>query len=439
VPRIAIIGGGISGLAAALRVAELRHEVVLLESEGRLGGLGSWFTWRGVDLERFYHCILPGDHALLAFIRELGLERELVWRPVRMGFMYRRRVYPLNGPVDLLRFTPLSMVDRVRMGLLGIRARRHGMDPALDGVTVGDWLRRHVGERAFGVMWQPLLEAKIGDGYRDIPALWLSSRMNREKNTGREVKGCLVRGYRSLIDAFEQRLSERGVEIRFQARVVGIASGGDGMTLQFEDGSQETFDAVVSTLPLPHFQRATAGLGLDGRVADLALDYQGVVTGVFLLEQAPSPYYWMPIVESGATAQGVIEMSNLVPLDRASGRYVVYLVNYTHRDSPLYQASDEAMLARYTADLAALFPHAARSIVDRYVFRAPFVEPIWTLNYARRRPPTSVLPGRLYMSSTAHIYPRVNSWNSCCEVVEDMMTGFAAEVPARRRGEVQVA
>ena len=33
-------------------------------------------------------------------------------------------------------------------------------------------------------------------------------------------------------------------------------------------------------------------------------------------------------------------------------------------------------------------------------------------------PPTSVIPGRLYLACTAQVYPRVNSWNSCCEVVE---------------------
>ena len=60
------------------------------------------------------------------------------------------------------------------------------------------------------MVWRPLLEAKIGDSYPGIPALWLSSRMNREKSTKLEVKGCLVHGYRSLIEAFERRLLETG-------------------------------------------------------------------------------------------------------------------------------------------------------------------------------------------------------------------------------------
>ena len=57
------------------------------------------------------------------------------------------------------------------------------------------------GERAFNILWKPLLSAKIGDHYPALPALWLSSRMNREKSTKAEEKGCLTGGYQSLIQA----------------------------------------------------------------------------------------------------------------------------------------------------------------------------------------------------------------------------------------------
>ena len=61
----AVIGGGISGLASALRVAALGQPVTLIESETFLGGLGTTFPYRGGHLERFYHCILPEDTALV--------------------------------------------------------------------------------------------------------------------------------------------------------------------------------------------------------------------------------------------------------------------------------------------------------------------------------------------------------------------------------------
>ena len=430
----AVIGGGISGLASAFHLAEKGHQVTLFEGEDILGGLGTTFPYRGGHLERFYHCILPEDRALLALIKAVGLEGDLLWRGTDMGFMYRGRVRSLNTAMDLLTFSPLPFVDRIRMGLLGIEARRNGLDPRLDHLAVDEWIRRHVGERAFKIVWEPLLMAKIGDGYTGIPALWLSSRMAREKNTKREMKGCLTRGYRSLIDAFEKALVDRGASVRMRTRVSAIERDGERMALALEDGTRASFDTVVSSSPLTQFQQMTRGLGLPPAVADLKLDYQGVVCGVFLLEQPLSRYYWMPLVDSGATAQGIIEMSNLVPLDRSDGRYVTYLINYTHRSSPLYAKSDAEIAATYERDLARLFPQAGRSVVDRFVFRAPFVEPIWPLGYRDLCPPSSVIPGRLYLANTAQVYPRVNSWNSCCEVVEAMMPRLFDEVAATAAG-----
>lgn len=427
---VAVIGGGISGLASACRLASRGAEVTLYESEDFLGGLGTTFPYQGGHLERFYHCILPDDAALVAWIRELGLEPELMWRPTAMGFMYQTRVYPMNTAMDLIRFSPLTLWERFRLGVMGLRARARGRDTTLDNVSAEQWIRGMVGDRVFDVLWRPLLAAKIGDHYPALPALYVSSRMSREKNSQQEVKGCMKRGYRSIIDAFERFLRERGVKIEFKVRVREIGRDGERMTVTREDGARASFDTVISTSPLVQFQRMTAGLGLPARLAGLQLDYQGVVSGVFLTREPLTSYYWMPWVDSGVTAQGAIEMSNLVPLERSNGLYVNYLVNYTHRDSALFKRSDDEIFATYRADLARLYPKVAASIVDQFVFRAPFVEPIWTVGYHALRPAPSVIPGRLYLACTAQVYPRVNSWNSCCEVVEEMIQRFDAEAAA---------
>ena len=426
-PHIAILGGGISGLATALALTGSGVRVSLFEADDDLGGLGTTFPWRDTHLERFYHCILPDDTALIPRIRELGLESELLWRETQMGFMYQKRIWPMNTPKDLLTFGPLTLFERMRMGLLGLRARHQGLSPKLDDITAEEWVRGLVGDRCFEVLWKPLLSAKIGDHYSALPALWLSSRMNREKTSGPERKGCLTRGYRSLIDAFADTLRSRGATIHLNARARSLTMDGEGVGLQLEDGSAHRFDSAVCTLPLVAFQKITQTMPVPSGLRDLKLDYQGVVSSVFLTEKPLTSYYWMPWVDSGATAQGVIEMSNLVPLGRSQGMHVNYLVNYTHRDTPLFKLSDEQILSLHQADLTRLFPEAAASVRETFVFRAPFVEPIWTTGYARTLPPTRVIPKRLYLACTAQVYPRVNSWNSCCAVVDQMIPEIHAD------------
>ena len=429
----AVIGGGITGLASALSLSGRGYRVTLFEADADLGGLGTTFPWRDTHLEKFYHCFLPDDYSLLPRVKELGLDGQMLWRETKMGFMYQKRIWPMNTPGDLLSFGPLNWIERVRMGLMGVRARFHGLAPELDDITAEKYVRKMVGDRAFEVMWKPLLSAKIGDHYSTLPALWLSSRMNREKSSGPERKGCLPGGYRALIDAFAATLAQRGVTLRLRTRVNEIGQDANGMTLNVEGpegASSARFDFVVSTSPVGHFQKMTKGLPIPSSLANLKLDYQGVVSGIFLTRAPLTEYYWMPWVDSGATSQGVIEMSNLVPLGRSHGLYVNYLVNYTHRDSALYKLPDADMLARYRADLASLFPAAGASIEEEHLFRAPYVEPIWTTGYSRTVPPNSVIPGRLYLACTAQVYPRVNSWNSCCSVVDQMLPKLFEEVDA---------
>jgi protoporphyrinogen oxidase len=426
----AVIGGGISGLATARRLLDRGFRVTLYEGGERLGGLALDHEAHGVRFERFYHCLLPGDAALLRHVRELGLEDELRWRRTAMGFRFEGRLFSLDTPLDVLRFPPLRLRERLRLARLALEARRRGLSPELDEITAAGWVRSLVGERAFRVLWRPLLEAKIGDRYAEIPALWLSSRLHREKDGRREQKGWLRCGYRGLVDAIAEDLRGRGAVIRRGTPARSLEPDASGVTLRLADGRAVRHAAVVLTTPLPIVRRLAEPF-LPEAMTKQDLDSQGVITGVFLTRRPLSRFYWTPWVGCGTTSQGVIERSNLVPPAHTRGIHVSYLVNYAHRDGALFARSDEELAEVYRRDLERMHPEAAASVVDAFVFRAPFVEPIWQLGQRRRRPPASLVPRRLYLACTAQLYPRVNSWNSCCEVVDEVVPVIDAETRDR--------
>lgn len=427
---LAIVGGGISGLASALALSGRGERVVLYESSGAPGGLGSTFEFAGLSFEKFYHCLLPGDDALLRLLKSIGLHTQVRWREVGMGFMDNHKIYSMNGPLDILRFSPLSISERLRLGLFGLRARRTGPRAELDAISVRDWICKLGGEGVYNNIFKTLLEAKLGEAAAGIPALWLASRIHREKSNNTEKKGYVPGGYRTIIAAMVKELERRGVEIRTHCTVERMVAESADIAVEQRGGGRELYDRVVVAAPYVEFQKLTAGIPAARAATNLQLDYQGVINSVFFLKRPLTRHYWLPIVKSGAVAQGLVELSNLVPAGEMGGHHVAYLLNYTHRNGQLYQKSDAELRELYKRDLLTLFPEAAGSIVEQFVFKAPFVEPIWPLNYSKKRPPVEIIPGKLYLVSTAQVYPQVNAWNSCCEVAEEMAGAFSASAAA---------
>jgi protoporphyrinogen oxidase len=202
---IAVLGGGIAGLASAHYLQARGLQPTLFEASPRLGGLGATFEHDGVTLDRFYHVILDSDAELCALISAMGLTDRLAWRETGMGFYLGGALYPFNTSGDLLRFRALSPAARLRTGagaLYITRLKRHGLD--LDEVTAATWLRRLFGPRVMASIWEPLLRAKFGDAADRVPAYWVWNLLNREKNGTQEIKGYLRGGHVALADSMDE-------------------------------------------------------------------------------------------------------------------------------------------------------------------------------------------------------------------------------------------
>lgn len=430
--HVVVVGGGISGLAAAHRLTRAGVGVTLLEASDQLGGLGTFFEREGRTVERFYHCVMPSDEHLLPLLDELGLADTVTWAPTYMGMVVEGERHPFNTALDLLRFTPLTFLQRVRFGLVSVLLRSLGRGKDLDNLRIEDWLRRLYGEVIWERIFSPMMGSKFGAKFGDVPALYIWQRLGREKNVA--VRGYPSGGYESIIDALRAAIEAGGGVIRTGAPVAALATGADGVTVDLASGERITGDWAISTLPLPTL-RAVADEVLAPALPTVQLEYQGVVNVLFFLRRGLDGHYWAPVLHSGTDFDGVIEMSALNGTH--DGLHLVYAMHYCDRTSELYRTDPEEIARRWTAQLLATYPDllTADDVVDVRVFTAPFVEPVYPLGYAATKPAAEVPGTRLLLATTAQIYPEVTSWNSSTglsnRVVDGLLTRIAAESPAR--------
>ena len=176
-PHVAVIGGGFCGLAAAYQLGRCGVRATVLERDAEVGGLAGSFAAGGTRLEKFYHHWFTSDVHVMNLIAELGQSDQVLTRPTRTGTYYAHDFFKLSTPVDLLRFSPLPFFDRLRLGLLALRARRVKDWRVLEDRTAANWLREMGGERVYRVVWEPLLRGKFGDLAEEVAAVWFWNKL----------------------------------------------------------------------------------------------------------------------------------------------------------------------------------------------------------------------------------------------------------------------
>ena len=420
--RVVVIGGGICGLAAAVRLAKQGAEVTVLEAGEQLGGLGTFFKDGDNWIDRFYHCIMPTDEHLLGLLDEIGIRDRVYWKKTRMGFLVNHDHFSFNTPLDLLRFTPLPFLQRLRLGVVSLLLRRLGEGKDLDNLRTEDWLKSLFGDAIWQAVWKPLFHSKFGDHASELPALYLWQRLGRESNVA--DRGYPRGGYKSIIDALSAYIEREGGDVRTGAPVKNIRESADGIVVELGDNTVVEADWAISTVPLPLLRQITAGSSLEGAYRDPELPYQGVVNALFFLARPLEGFYWTPVLDCGTEFDGVVEMSTLVDAEQFGDRHLAYVMKYTDRESELFLEPEQSIAQRWTKQLIDIYPNlplTAEDILDVKVFKAPFVEPAYPLGYGSMKPDVRVGSSRLLLATTAQVYPNITAWNSSVRMAGEVV------------------
>ena len=420
--KVAIIGGGALGLAAAYDLCLKGHKPEVFEVAPFLGGQASTFEVGGGLLEKGYHHLFRSDTDIVDLIHQLGLGPKLHWIESKVGLFHGDRIWNFASPKDLLTFTPLSFIDRVRLGLVTLYLQKTKNWQRFESVTALEWLQKRVGRRPYEVIWEPMLRGKFGRHYDKVSMAWLWGKIylrvaSRERIWEKEKLGYPMGSFGEIFDALDAEIKRMGGDVRLSTGVrrVMVEDGrAVGLEVQTRGSEPETrrYDAVIATTPSYIFTRLAPMLPQDYQQRLSDVTYLSAVLAILVLDRPLSEKYWLNIADRSIPFVGIIEQTNFVSPELYGGNHVVYLTNYPATDEPIYQMTPDELLEEYLPHLSRVNPNFDRSwIVDYHHHKVDAAQPIIGVNYGQQIPDLRTPIPALYLANTTQIYPEDRGTN----------------------------
>jgi protoporphyrinogen oxidase len=324
--KIAVVGAGAGGLAAAYDLCAAGHEVIVLEAADYVGGLAAGIRTPRWDwsIERYYHHWFASDEYMLGLIDELGWMDEVIFpRPVTVVY-HAGEFYALDSPIAVLRFPALSIFERLRLGIVIAYLKYLAHWQPLEAFTTHEWLRRWVGERAYEILWEPMLVGKFGPYYQEVNMAWFWARIKARTPRLGTFKG----GFQAFFDKFADRIRTMGGRIELESPVSQIRPLGDGRLELLVNGESIVFDQCLVTSSPGALAKMAPSLTGDYLERLLELKSMGAVVMILALEQRLSDqgFYWHNLPKSaGFPYLSLVEHTNFVSPDHYAGDHLVYV------------------------------------------------------------------------------------------------------------------
>jgi squalene-associated FAD-dependent desaturase len=376
---VAVVGGGLAGITAALALAEAGHRVRLYEARTRLGGATHSFRRGALTVDNGQHVFLRCCTAYQGLLARLGMDGRVRLQdrfdvPVLTpdGRSARLRRGRLPGPFHLLPalagYSLLSPADRLRAVRAAAAMRVcDPADPGLDAVELGHWLAGH-GQRdpARRRLWELFAVAALNAGLDEASAgaaamVFRTALLGRADAADIGVPAVPLGELHG--DAAHRAITALGGEVRLSAKVKAIELGPAGDMTVLIDGVREDASAVVVATPHPQTAALVpeeaapdrdrwSGLGASP-IVNVHVVYDRQVTALPFAAVVESPVQWVFDRTAIGGPDGGLD----------AGQYLAVSVSAAHGwiDLPTAQAREVFLPA-----LARLFPAAREARVQDF-------------------------------------------------------------------------
>jgi squalene-associated FAD-dependent desaturase len=383
---VAVIGGGLAGITAAIALAESGADVTLLEARPRLGGATCSFSRDGLTVDTGQHVFLGCCSAYRGLLARLGMTQHTtlqdrfdvtVLAPGANGQPRKARLRrtALPGPLHMLpalgRYRFLSLAERVSVARPALAMRFvDPADPVVDTQRFGDWLaRRGQDERTRRALWDLFSVSALNiagdDASLALAAVVVKTGLLGQNNAADIGVPALPLGELHG-DAGATLLAKLGAQVALSTKVSAIEpadGGGYRVGLGPEADSELTADAVVLAVPhekaapllpagaLPeHTIAGWAGLGASP-IVNVHVIYDRPVMDLPFVAAVDSPVQW------------VFDRTKISGMDRPGQQYLAISLSAADRyaDTPVARLQEQFVPA-----LAELFPAARDATVTEF-------------------------------------------------------------------------
>lgn len=415
---VVIVGGGFTGLTAAYYLAKAGKKVRVVEGDSAPGGLAGTFEFSdGVKLEKFYHHWFNNDVYVPALVKELGMEGDVITLPSRTGMFFNGRMWKLSTPMDLLRFTALPFIDRIRLGLLVLQVRRVKDWRTIEHLSIREWLEPLCGKNVYRVVWEPLINSKFSIFAETVNAVWFWKKLvlrgsTRDKKGGEELayfKG----GFGRLAEALVTAIEKNGGVVSFNQKVTDVAITGNKISsikTAAEDIAGEEF---LFTPAFPIISDIFESSGKSEWLNQMRrIKYLGNMCLVLRLKRSLSDTYWLNVNDPGFPFVGVIEHTNFDSPENYKGSRIAFLSRYLAVEDPVWKFSDQEYLKFASSHLQRMFPEFDESwVLEHRVWRSEHAQPVTERNYSSYVPNSETPFVNATISTMAQIYPEDRGTN----------------------------
>lgn len=391
--EVAVVGGGIAGLAAAYRLQQHGHNIHVFEASDDIGGLAAVYETAGDPIEKFYHHLSKSEETIIELAEELGLGEDVEWRIGKNAYYIDGDIHPMDKLWEILSFPHWSLYDKFRLGMLTLDIDVRGGIPKFDtyeklkdfeDVPVEQFAREHTTQNVYETFFEPLLDAKFGSRKEDVSAAWLLGRIKfrgeRDILIG-EILGYLDGGFRRLLDALVDAVGRENIEAGTRVTDVETEdSTVSKLTTESKDGNTGTVTEVydidnVVVAAMPNVLEELTGYPCD-------IDFQGTVCSVISMDESLLNTYWLNIADN-APFGALIEHTNFVEQERYGGEHLLYVARYIQSpNEDVWQQDDDEVRETWLSGIESLFPEFDRSSVNWIrTARNPRTAPVYERGY----------------------------------------------------------